>query len=257
MIGPSTSPWYSAKAAAAYLGVSRSEIYRMVQEGKLRERGFAGGAMRFHVEDLDRAVVGGQQRKRWAVKRAEREEAGRILGELTQAPGTATQRTQRGGGARKALPALALALCLCASLVRAAEWSAFSPEVDQLIAAIAEVETHNGKDERDGDNGKRGGHFQIGRLYLEDANAWAGSCFQHGEMRDPAKAEFIVRSYLDRWGAKYLVDMRLAPSLQVLARIHNGGPKGWKKRSTVRYWRKIKSVIRVQWSANWPLTTAH
>ena len=33
------------------------------------------------------------------------------------------------------------------------------------------------------------------------------------------------------------------PTLEDIARIHNGGPNGWKKKSTDAYWAKVKKEL--------------
>jgi hypothetical protein len=41
---------------------------------------------------------------------------------------------------------------------------------------------------------------------------------------------------MDRYAPKGASD-------EVLARIHNGGPKGYKKTATVKYWNKVKKEL--------------
>lgn len=110
---------------------------------------------------------------------------------------------------------------------------------DELMNAIRWVESRDGQDVRDGDGGKSVGPYQIQQRYLDDANAWAGTHFLLAEMRNKAKAEFVVWSYLDRWGTYYQRKTGCYPTAEVLARIHNGGPFGWRKLSTKPYWRRV------------------
>ena len=36
----------------------------------------------------------------------------------------------------------------------------------------------------------------------------------------------------------------MKPTYEVYARIWNGGPDGWKKRSTLKYWKKVKKELK-------------
>ena len=52
--------------------------------------------------------------------------------------------------------------------------------------------------------------------------------------------------YLIRYGRWYEVTQGKAPTLEVLARIYNGGPSGWRKKSTEAYWKKVRKEIERQ-----------
>jgi len=54
-------------------------------------------------------------------------------------------------------------------------------------------------------------------------------------------AEKVIFVYWDR----YATEERLEhiPTDEDRARIHNGGPNGYKKESTVKYWKKVQKCI--------------
>lgn len=84
-----------------------------------------------------------------------------------------------------------------------------------------------------GDHGKAIGPFQIHRKYWIDARV--AGCYS-----DCTKYNYsvvVVTSYLKRYGAKYPTDY------ETLARIHNGGPRGYLKRGTLVYWRGIQRYL--------------
>ncbi|MFH0965140.1 MAG: hypothetical protein V2A58_14165 [Planctomycetota bacterium] len=114
---------------------------------------------------------------------------------------------------------------------------------DDLLCAIARVETRNGADGRDGDRGASIGHFQIQRSYWSEAMEWLGRAWPYKEARDPEKAKDAVRAYLERWGTYYEETSGQMATPEVLARIHNGGPRGWQKRRTLRYWRRVIAAL--------------
>jgi len=59
--------------------------------------------------------------------------------------------------------------------------------------------------------------------------------WKYEEARDPQKARRVVQAYLCHYGkGKSLLD---------LARIHNGGPRGYRKKATMRYARKVEAVM--------------
>ena len=88
-----------------------------------------------------------------------------------------------------------------------------------------------------GDGGKAIGIYQIHRAYWQDAVAHDPSIGgSYRDCYDPTYAERVVRAYLDRYAPKNA-------TIEQLARIHNGGPQGHKKKATIKYWRKVKDAL--------------
>ena len=59
--------------------------------------------------------------------------------------------------------------------------------------------------------------------------------------KDKEYAEKVILAYWDR----YAIINRLGrtPTNEDLSRIHNGGPNGYKKNATVKYWNKVKVIL--------------
>lgn len=117
-------------------------------------------------------------------------------------------------------------------------------EHDSLLAAIRTVESSNRKVAKDGDNGKSIGHYQIGKLYFKDAaqqNPDLG-IYKYSDVRKEHVAVAVIRAY---W-AKYATREHLGhePTDKDRARLHNGGPDGCKKQSTLKYWKKIQKAMK-------------
>lgn len=79
------------------------------------------------------------------------------------------------------------------------------------------------------------GRYQIRPAYLADANEAAGTSYTLAEMREPGKAEAVVRAYLGRYGRAFAARAGRAPTAEELARIHNGGPRGAERAATLAY----------------------
>ena len=131
-------------------------------------------------------------------------------------------------------------ISLVVSLTAATSAFAQVPESDmvRLLAAIKQVES-GGNPNAIGDQGKALGVFQIWKSYWQDGVAYVpsiGGCYQ--DCKDPKYAEFVVRAYLARYAPK-----RRTVTLEMLARIHNGGPRGYLKPATLKYWHKVQRVL--------------
>jgi hypothetical protein len=111
-----------------------------------------------------------------------------------------------------------------------------SPEdpMDRLLDAIAVVESRDNP-AAVGDHGRALGVYQIHRSYWAEGTEILGVTWEYREARDPEKARQVVRAYLSHYGrGKTLLDM---------ARIHNGGPRGYEKAATLAYARKIEQLL--------------
>ena len=113
-----------------------------------------------------------------------------------------------------------------------------------LLDAIEIIES-GGDCNAVGDNGRAVGAYQIHLCYLEDANkqSWH-KIFTENDRYDRQKSREMVRLYMDRYATYGRLGRE--PTLEDMARIHNGGANGYKKESTKAYWQKIKRVLREQ-----------
>lgn len=116
------------------------------------------------------------------------------------------------------------------------------------------VET-DGNWNKPGDDGRSLGPLQISYAYYKDAHGynrrlndkadrlirrqWADSAFNWDS------SVTTVHGYMNR----YCTAKRIGrtPTYRDAVRIHNGGPNGWKKPSTVRYWRKVEAKYMELW----------
>jgi len=108
-----------------------------------------------------------------------------------------------------------------------------------FFAAIRQVES-GGRSDAVGDGGRSCGAYQIGRAYWQDACEWGGVDWSYDRyVRDAARCEQVMRWYWQR----YVPGAYQRGELEVLSRVHNGGPRGHTKQATLAYWRKIKQAL--------------
>ena len=126
---------------------------------------------------------------------------------------------------------------------------------DNLLNAIEFVES-GGDANAVGDNGKAVGAYQIHKIYVDDVNRILqedhlykheispeiSPVFTYGDRLDKAKSRQMTRIYLRHYGkSSYHYGNGDMYYYGVVARIHNGGPKGHLKESTKPYWQKVKA----------------
>ena len=114
----------------------------------------------------------------------------------------------------------------------------FGVALAPLFAAIAQVESENGKTS---DN-----VYQLQRVYLDDVGRIYGCHFSNDVMTDRFASEQVMLAYLEHYGESYRRKTGKEPTAEVLARIHNGGPSGWRKESTLGYWAKVKAAMEAE-----------
>jgi hypothetical protein len=106
-----------------------------------------------------------------------------------------------------------------------------SPAVKFLLIVMASVESQNNS-AAVGDGGRAIGIYQIHYSYWQDS----GLPGRWEDCRKPAYARRVVLAYWQR----YCPDALRSGDLKTLARVHNGGPAGPKRASTLYYWSKIR-----------------
>jgi hypothetical protein len=121
----------------------------------------------------------------------------------------------------------------------------------KLIPALIQVES-GGDAGKIGDSGKAVGILQIHKRVVDDVNKYVLLYFlvyhryEYTDRQDPIISKNICAFYLDKWGRHYELETDELPTLEVLARIWNGGPDGWKKKATLNYWEKVKTELARQ-----------
>lgn len=117
-----------------------------------------------------------------------------------------------------------------------------------LYAAIAKVESNRGATSTN--------VYQLRQIYVADVNRIRKSIYPTRfpyawvETASPRISEQMMYVYWQHWGRHYEEKTRKPVTYEVLARIHNGGPLGWKKPSTVVYWNRVAAVLATQTQAD-------
>lgn len=109
-----------------------------------------------------------------------------------------------------------------------------------VLDSVRQVESggHPNPELAVGDSGKAIGPYQIWHAYWADAVQYDPSIGgTYADCRNAAYAERVILAYWHRYAPS-------SPSAEQLARIHNGGPKGWKSKATVKYWLRVKANMR-------------
>lgn len=101
-----------------------------------------------------------------------------------------------------------------------------------LFKAIAIVESDRGATS---DN-----MYQIRDIYIDDVNRICNMKVSYDAKYNTDKSEQMMILYWQYYGERYQRLTGKPVTYEVLARIHNGGPDGWKKYATKKYWRSVK-----------------
>ena len=112
--------------------------------------------------------------------------------------------------------------------------------ISVFLSALALIESDN-------DAHKVGKHsevgvYQIRKACVRDVNKIWHTHFTQADCVDTQKAKAVCLLYLTHYGDQYRAETGLAPSVTVLARIWNGGPRGWKRQSTADYAQRLYAV---------------
>ena len=119
-----------------------------------------------------------------------------------------------------------------------------------LLDAIRQVESR-GNSCAIGDGGRSYGAYQIMEPYYSDALQFNPSLADNGRMfsdvwgmGSEAYSEQVIMSYMGR----YATPARLGrqPTNEDIARIHNGGPNGYMRDSTLPYWERVMEELQRQ-----------
>jgi len=131
-------------------------------------------------------------------------------------------------------------LVTCALLMSVACVSAtFSNNCLQCICQVEGCGAEVGRCKNDSGSDSCG-PYQIKNPYWNDCNEPGGdwrTC-----TKQKACSETCVRDYMSRYGTR--CSGKANPTCQDYARIHNGGPQGCRRRSTIGYWNKVNACCR-------------
>jgi hypothetical protein len=91
------------------------------------------------------------------------------------------------------------------------------------------------------------GVCQIRQPYLDDVNAIAKTTFTIEQIKaSETLSKWAVMVYVKHYGQRYTKLTGKPFTIEVAARIHNGGPDGWKKKATDAYWEKFSRELSKQ-----------
>lgn len=111
-----------------------------------------------------------------------------------------------------------------------------------FITALMIVES-GGDASAIGDNGKAIGCLQIHEAVVQDVSKHFGIDIKHNTLFDKKLSIAVCSAYLRMWGRHYQETTGKEPTYEILARIWNGGPNGWQKESTKKYWCKVRKEM--------------
>ena len=119
-----------------------------------------------------------------------------------------------------------------------------------LLTAIMAVETGGCVNplEAVGDDGRSVGCLQIQEAVIEDVNRVYDTSFESKDRLSQGASFRIAQLYLSHWGKVYERKTGKKATVEVLARIWNGGPNAYKKTGKVKsnldeYWSKVKREL--------------
>ena len=111
-----------------------------------------------------------------------------------------------------------------------------------LLDAICQVES-NCNSTAVGDNGNAIGAYQIWYDYWYDAVEYDSSIGgKYEDCYDNEYSEKIINAYWKRYANEKRLGRKVTDEDR--ARIHNGGPNGYKKKATVEYWDNVKGKMK-------------
>ena len=119
-----------------------------------------------------------------------------------------------------------------------------------LLDAIKQVES-GGDPCAIGDNGRSLGAYQIMEAYYNDALQYNPRLGDGGRtytdiwgIGSEAYSEQVIASYMGRYATSERLGRQ--PTNEDIARIHNGGPNGFRRDSTLPYWERVMTELARQ-----------
>ena len=113
-----------------------------------------------------------------------------------------------------------------------------------LFAAIAQVESDGGATSSN--------VYQISEAYVDDVNriralgdtsVWVSHPYDYADVCDRGYAQAMMTAYWRHYAPRAAKRLGRPVDFEMLARIHNGGPRGAEKKATEKYWRKVSAVL--------------
>lgn len=111
-----------------------------------------------------------------------------------------------------------------------------------ILQALVVVESGN-QVNAIGDDGNAWGCLQIQQVCLDDVNRVYKTKYTRKDCFTRKKSYEIATKYLTYYGKQYQKNTGKKPTVEVLVRIWNGGPKGYKKSATRKYWLRANEQL--------------
>jgi len=111
----------------------------------------------------------------------------------------------------------------------------------QLILILVSIES-NGNNNAIGDRGRAIGCLQIHKIFVDDVNRiLKRKAFTYADRKDRNKSIRMAIIYLRHYGTVYKKRTGRDASIEVLVRMFNGGPRGYKKPQTNKYYKRFNN----------------
>jgi len=131
---------------------------------------------------------------------------------------------------------LILVMAVLLSMNASASKDFFGLDFYKLADAVGFVESDRGLSS---DN-----VFQMRDIYIADINRIYKTKYRKIDKFSKEKSLKMMRLYWDFYGRQYEKTTGRKVTYDVLSRIHNGGPDGWKKRCTLGYAKRVRKAMR-------------
>ena len=107
---------------------------------------------------------------------------------------------------------------------------------DQLMDAIAAVGSGRGETSAN--------IYQLTEGYVADVARLTGQSITLAQATASSElARCCIEAYWEHYGERYWMITGRRAGAETLARIHHGGPDGWRKQETLHYWFKVKRKL--------------
>lgn len=117
--------------------------------------------------------------------------------------------------------------------------SAEAANLEKIRDVLKHVETNHNPTAK-GDNDQSFGILQIQLNAIKDVNETFGTDYTHQDAFDIVCAEEIFELYIKRWTINLKKNEKRDATEEDIVRIWNGGPKGYKRNSTLKYLDKYR-----------------
>jgi hypothetical protein len=112
----------------------------------------------------------------------------------------------------------------------------FGLSLTLLFYAIAQVESDGGVTSRN--------VYQLQNIYIDDVNRIYNLNLSYNVKFDKRLSEKTMWLYWKYYGERYTTNTGRPVTYEILARIHYGGPSGYKRFGAQKYWERVRSHLK-------------